>query len=90
MWYCSGNRDDAVIEDPYSFKIDRKNPRQHVSFGFGIHRCLGNRMAEMQLRILWEEILKRGWTIETTGEPERRFSNFVVGIDSLKAIIRPE
>ena len=88
MWYCSGNRDDAVIEDPYSFKIDRKNPRQHVSFGFGIHRCLGNRMAEMQLRILWEEILKRGWIIETTGEPERRFSNFVVGIDSLKAIVR--
>ncbi|SFK24171.1 cytochrome P450 [Celeribacter neptunius] len=88
MWYCSGNRDEDVIEDPYTFKIDRKNPRQHVSFGFGIHRCLGNRMAEMQLRILWEEILKRGWVIETTGEPERRFSNFVVGIDSLKAIVR--
>lgn len=87
LWYCSGNRDEDVIEDPYRFQIDRENPRQHVSFGFGIHRCLGNRMAELQLRVLWEEILRRGWVIETVGDPIRRYSNFVVGIDSLMAII---
>ncbi|GEO87075.1 MULTISPECIES: cytochrome P450 [Alphaproteobacteria] len=89
LWYCSGNRDEEVIDDPYRFRIDRPNPRQHVSFGFGIHRCLGNRMAELQLRVLWEEILNRGWVIETVGDPIRRFSNFVVGIDSLKAVIHP-
>lgn len=88
LWYASGNRDDEVIEDPYRFIIDRANPRQHVSFGFGIHRCLGNRMAEMQLRILWEEILNRGWIVETLAPPSRRFSNFVTGIDSLPAVIR--
>lgn len=87
LWYCSGNRDEDVIEEPYRFRIDRPNPRQHVSFGFGIHRCLGNRMAELQLRILWEEILNRGWVIETIADPIRRYSNFVVGIDSLKAVI---
>lgn len=90
LWYCSGNRDDEVIEDPYQFRIDRANPRQHVSFGFGIHRCLGNRMAEMQLRILWQEILKRGWVIETLAGPTRRYSNFVVGIESLPAIIHTQ
>lgn len=88
LWYASGNRDDEVIEDPYRFIIDRANPRQHVSFGFGIHRCLGNRMAEMQLRILWEEILNRGWIVETLAPPSRRFSNFVTGIDRLPAVIR--
>ncbi|MDF1483562.1 cytochrome P450 [Extensimonas sp. H3M7-6] len=72
MWYLSGNRDPEAIEQPDSFIIDRARPRQHLSFGFGIHRCLGNRLAEMQLRILWEEILKR-WNkpmqIEVVGEP---------------------
>jgi cytochrome P450 len=72
MWYLSGNRDPEAIEKPDSFIIDRARPRQHLSFGFGIHRCLGNRLAEMQLRILWEEVLKR-WNkpmqIEVVGEP---------------------
>ena len=58
MWYVSGNRDDEVIADPMRFKVDRENARHHLSFGFGIHRCMGNRLAEMQLRITWEEILK--------------------------------
>ena len=59
MWYVSGNRDETAIDDPDAFIIDRERPRQHLSFGFGIHRCVGNRLAEMQLRIVWEEILKR-------------------------------
>ena len=64
MWYISGNRDEEAIENPNDFIIDRARPRQHLSFGFGIHRCVGNRLAEMQLTILWEEILKRFPTIE--------------------------
>jgi len=71
MWYLSGNRDPEFIERPNEFIVDRKNPRQHLSFGFGIHRCVGNRLAEMQLRVLWEEILKR-WNkpmqIEVVGD----------------------
>src|SRR3546814_16323912 len=77
MWYVSGNRDEEAIENPNAFIIDRARPRQHLSFGFGIHRCVGNRLAEMQLRIVWEEILKR-WPdkpIEVVDEPKRVFSN---------------
>ena len=71
LWYISGNRDGDAIPDPDTFKIDRANARHHLSFGFGIHRCLGNRLAEMQLRVLWEEILKRYPSIDVVGEPER-------------------
>ncbi|MEQ8325640.1 cytochrome P450 [Parvibaculum sp.] len=83
MWYVSGNRDDTAIDRPDEFIIDRERPRQHLSFGFGIHRCVGNRLAEMQLKILWEEILKRFSRIEVTGEPVRVRSNFVRGYASL-------
>jgi len=69
MWYASGNRDERAIEQPDEFIVDRKNARNHLSFGFGIHRCMGNRLAEMQLRILWEEILKRFDDIEVLAEP---------------------
>ena len=79
MWYVSGNRDEEVIEKPNDFIIDRKNPRHHLSFGFGIHRCMGNRLAEMQLRVVWEEILKRFDMVEVVGEPERTLSTFVKG-----------
>ena len=82
MWYVSGNRDEEVIENPNAFIIDRARPRQHLSFGFGIHRCVGNRLAEMQLRIVWEEILKRFPKIEVMGEPERIYSSFVKGYDA--------
>ena len=64
MWYISGNRDDDVIAQPESYIIDRERPRQHISFGYGIHRCVGNRLAELQLQIIWEEIMKRFPTIE--------------------------
>ncbi len=79
MWYISGNRDDTTIERPNEFIIDRANPRHHLSFGFGIHRCMGNRVAEMQLKIVWEEIMKRFERIELVGEPVRTRSNFVHG-----------
>ena len=79
MWYVSGNRDERNIENPDQFIIDRKNARNHLSFGFGVHRCMGNRLAEMQLRILWEEILKRFDNIEVLGEPGYVQSNFVKG-----------
>ena len=83
MWYISGNRDEAAIEQPDRFIIDRKRPRQHLSFGFGIHRCVGNRLAEMQLTILWEEILQRFPRIEVMGPPQRAYSNLLRSINSL-------
>ncbi len=79
MWYISGNRDSEVIDRADEFIIDRANPRHHVSFGFGIHRCMGNRLAEMQLRIVWEEIMKRFEKVELVGEPVRVMSNFIKG-----------
>ncbi len=54
MWYISGNRDEEMVDRPNEFIIDRERPRQHMSFGFGIHRCVGNRVAEMQLTIIWK------------------------------------
>jgi cytochrome P450 len=83
MWYVSGNRDEAAIERPDSFIIDRAKPRQHLSFGYGIHRCVGARLAEVQLTILWEEILKRDLRIEVMDKPGRIYSNFIRGISSL-------
>jgi cytochrome P450 len=79
MWYVSGNRDEDVFEDADAFDIERPNARQHLAFGFGIHRCMGNRLAELQLRVLWEEILKRFEKIEMLEEPSRTFSSFVNG-----------
>jgi cytochrome P450 len=83
MWYVSGNRDDEVIEQPNEFIIDRARPKTHMSFGFGIHRCVGMRLAELQLRILWEEILQRFDNIEVVGAPKRIYSSFVKGYESL-------
>ena len=89
MWYISGNRDEEVIDNPNAFIIDRPNARRHLSFGFGIHRCMGNRLAEMQLRIVWEEILKRFHQVEVVGEPERLRSSFVRGITNLPVQVHP-
>jgi cytochrome P450 len=83
MWYISGNRDEDAIDDPNRFIIDRARPRQHLSFGFGIHRCVGNRLAELQLKILWEEILTRFPKIEVVGPAERIYSNFIHGIKAM-------
>ncbi len=89
MWYVSGNRDEAAIDRPDQFLIDRENPRHHLSFGFGIHRCMGNRLAEMQLRIVWEEILERFRLVEVVGEPVRVRSNFVKGYTALPVCVHP-
>ncbi|MDC1306671.1 cytochrome P450 [Pseudomonadales bacterium] len=88
MWYVSGNRDSEVIERADEFIIDRTHPRQHLSFGFGIHRCMGNRLAEMQLKILWEEIGKRFKAIEAVGPPTWVQSSFVKGYSDLPVILR--
>ncbi len=87
MWYISGNRDEDSIDRPNEFIIDRARPRHHLSFGFGVHRCVGNRLAEMQLIILWEEIMKRFPRIELMEEPKRIYSNFIHGITEMKVRI---
>jgi len=87
MWYVSGNRDASMVEDPESYRIDRERPRQHMSFGFGIHRCVGNRLAELQLTIIWEEIMKRFPVIELVAEPTRTHSIFVKGYETLPVVI---
>ncbi|MGY3494341.1 cytochrome P450 [Bradyrhizobium sp. USDA 4502] len=87
LWYVSGNRDDEVIERPDEYIIDRPRARQHLSFGFGIHRCVGNRLAELQLKIVWEEILARFPEIVVLAEPRRTFSSFVKGYESMEVVI---
>ena len=89
MWYASGNRDPEAIENPDEFRIDRPNARRHLSFGFGIHRCMGNRLAELQLRILWEEILRRFHSVEVVGEPRRVYSSFINGYINLPVKLLP-
>ena len=89
MWYMSGNRDERAIDNPDQFIIDRANPRHHISFGFGVHRCMGNRLAEMQLRVLWEEILARFHSVEVVAEPRRVMSNFVRGYEELQVRVHP-
>jgi cytochrome P450 len=83
MWYISGNRDEDKIDRADEFIIDRAKPRQHLSFGAGIHRCVGDRLAEQQIRILWEEVLNRNLRFEIMGPPQRLYSNFIRGIRSL-------
>ena len=89
MWYISGNRDEDVIPNANQFLVDRPNARHHLAFGFGIHRCMGNRMAEMQLRVLWEEIMKRFETVEVVGEVRRNYSTFIHGIRELPVRVSP-
>ena len=89
MWYLSGNHDDTVFKDPDKLIIDRPNARAHVAFGFGVHRCMGNRLAEMQLRVLWEEIVKRFHTVEVVGEVERLPNNFIRGIKNIPVRLHP-
>ncbi len=91
MWYVSGNRDETFWEeDPNRLIIDRKQARNHISFGFGIHRCVGNRLAELQLRILWEEILARFEHVEVLDEPSRVSSTFVKGYSWLPVVLHPK
>ena len=83
MWYYSGNRDESVFDNSDELDITRQNSRNSLSFGFGLHRCLGMRLAEMQMRVLWQEILKRWQRIEIVGEVKRVESNFVNGYSKM-------
>ncbi len=87
MWYISGNRDESVIADPNVYDVERERPRHHMSFGFGVHRCVGNRVAEMQLTIIWEEILKRFPEVRVAGEHKRSHSSFIHGFETLPVVI---
>jgi cytochrome P450 len=90
MWYVSGNRDETQYTNPNDLWIERPMVRRHLSFGFGIHRCVGNRLAELQLQILWEEILKRFDRIEVLSEPERLPSAFVKGYTKMMVKVTPK
>ncbi len=90
MWYLSGNRDENVFPDADRLIVDRPNARSHVAFGFGIHRCMGNRLAEMQLRVLWEEIMQRFEKIELAGEVKRLPNNFIRGIAEVPVRLIPK
>ncbi len=83
LWYVSGNRDESVFADPERFLVSRPNARRHLAFGAGIHRCVGDGLAELQLRVLWEEVLERDLRIAVAGEPERVYSNFIRGFNAL-------
>ena len=89
MWYLSGNRDEAVFDYADKLIIDRPNARQHVAFGYGIHRCMGNRLAELQLRVLWEETMKRFRNVEVVGPVTRVPSNFIRGIREVPVVLHP-
>ena len=83
MWYISGNRDEDEIAMPEAFIIDRANPRRHLSFGFGTHHCVGYRLAELQLQVAWEEIMRRFRMVEVIGTPTRVCSNIIHGFATL-------
>ncbi len=89
MWYVSANRDESVIERANEFLIDRENSKQHLSFGWGVHFCMGSRLAEMQVRVLWEEILERFREVEVVGDPVRVKSSFVKGFAELPVRVHP-
>jgi cytochrome P450 len=87
VWYVSGNRDERAIANPNDYIIDRERPRMHASFGFGVHRCVGNRLAELQLTIIWEEILKRFPEIIVTDEPQRTYGVRFRGFETMPVLI---
>ncbi len=87
LWYISANRDEEVFENPDKLDITRENARRHLSFGYGIHRCVGARLAELQLKVLLEEMHKRRMRVTVTGEVERVRANFVHGFRKLEVEI---
>ena len=89
MWYVSANRDETAIDRANEFLIDRADSKRHLSFGWGVHFCMGSRIAEMQVRVLWEEILKRFRKVEVVGEPQRVRSCFVKGYRTLPVRVHP-
>jgi cytochrome P450 len=81
MWYTSANYDTDVFEDPYRFDLSRK-PNPHVTFGTGRHKCLGASLAELEVRVFFEEFLERVVDFEV-GDVDRLRSNFIRGIKHL-------
>ena len=88
MWYISGNRDETKFDKPHDFIIDRPNVRNHMAFGFGLHRCVGNRLAELQLRIAWEGVLKRFKSVELDSNPVRVRSNAINGYTDMQVRVK--
>lgn len=89
IWYAAGNRDASVFPDPHRFDIGRENAARHLAFGYGVHRCLGIRLAELQMRVLWEELLARFERIEVVQPPEPARSNFIKGYSSMSVRLVP-
>jgi cytochrome P450 len=87
LWYISANRDEAVFEDADKLDITRENARRNLAFGYGIHRCVGARLAELQLRVLLEEMHKRRMRVHVAGDVERVRANFVHGFRKLEVEI---
>jgi cytochrome P450 len=87
LWYISANRDEEVFDHPDQLDITRENARRHLSFGYGIHRCVGARLAELQLRILLEEMHKRRMRVHVAGDVERVRANFVHGFRKIEVEI---
>jgi len=89
MWYISANRDEAMFgTDADRIDIERENADRHLAFGYGVHFCMGSRLAELQLKILWEELLARFERVEVQDEPERTFSSFVNGYQKLPVQVK--
>ncbi|TAD73162.1 MAG: cytochrome P450 [Sphingomonadales bacterium] len=84
LWYLSANRDEEVFENPDKLDVTRDNARRHLAFGYGIHRCVGARLAELQLRVLLEEMHKRRMRVHVAGDVERVRANFVHGFRKLE------
>jgi len=87
LWYISANRDESVFKDADRLIVDRENARRHVSFGYGVHRCVGARLAELQLRVLIEEMVARGIRPRVTGKVERLKQNFIHGFSKAEVTI---
>jgi cytochrome P450 family 142 subfamily A polypeptide 1 len=90
LLYPAANRDEAVFEDPERFDIGRQ-PNDHVAFGFGAHFCLGNRLARLELSVMFDRLLTRlpDLALATEGEPPRRAANFVSGYDEMPVTFSP-
>ena len=87
LWYISANRDEEVFEEPDRVILNRENARRHLSFGYGIHRCVGARLAELQLKVLMEEMHRRRMRVNVTGKVERVRANFVHGFRKMEVTL---
>jgi cytochrome P450 len=85
MWYCSGNRDERVYDDPFRFDVTRPIQPQQIGFGAGgPHFCLGANLARREMSVMFDEIRRRLPTLRITGEPDYLQSNFINGIKRME------